>query len=384
MKLLTRPLPLALACALALSATAFAQSKSPQPPIVVGAVSSLTGPGASDASVQAARLYFEAINAEGGIQGRRIEYRVIDDQISPPQAQRAASQLIADPRVVALAGGSSALECSVNHSLYAQAGLYNLPGGGVDPACFSSSHIAPLNTGPYVATARALSFAHRVLRHERLCVVSPAMRGMTEAFEQSVHDWTQRTQAPAPTLDMYQLGEPLEPLVQQVAARQCQAIVYTGPGVPAIEWVLASRKAMPKVPMVMLTPVYTSEAAKALENTGGDLYVMAEFDPWSSGSMQILNWRRLLVTNKIEPSSLSQGGYIAAQALVHTLKSMRVPITRASVSTALETMAPWRSGMMDKPFQVGAQGKHQLNQSALPMKLVSGKWRIAHSQWISD
>ncbi|HEY9095455.1 MAG TPA: ABC transporter substrate-binding protein [Hydrogenophaga sp.] len=382
MKPFTRHLP--LACALALSAAAFAQDKGPLPPIVVGAVSSLTGPGASDASVQAARLYFDAVNAAGGIQGRRIEYRVIDDQMSPPQAQRAATELIEDPRTVALAGGSSALECGVNQARYAQAGLFNLPGAGGDPACFSSTHIAPLNAGPHVATATALTFAHQVLRHERLCVVSPALPGMTEAFEKSVRNWTQRTQAPAPALDMYQLGEPLEPLVQRVAARQCQAIVYTGPGVPAIEWVLASRKAMPMVPMVMLTPVYTSQAAKALENAGGDLYVMAEFDPWSSGSMQILNWRRLLVTNKIEPSSLSQGGYIAAQALVHTLKNMRGPITRASVSTALETMTPWRSGMMDKPFRVGAQGKHQLNQSALPMKLVSGKWRIAHSQWISD
>jgi branched-chain amino acid transport system substrate-binding protein len=338
-KPLTRHLP--LACALALSGAAFAQDKGPLPPIVVGAVSSLTGPGASDASVQAARLYFDAVNAAGGIQGRRIEYRVIDDQMSPPQAQRAATELIEDPRTVALAGGSSALECGVNQARYAQAGLFNLPGAGGDPACFSSTHIAPLNAGPYVATATALTFAHQVLRHERLCVVSPALPGMTEAFEQSVRNWAQRTQAPRPSLDMYQLGEPLTPLVQRVAARQCQAVVYTGPGGPAIEWVRASRKAMPQVPMVMLTPVYTSQAAKALENAGGDLYVMAEFDPWSSGSMQILNWRRLLVTNKIEPSSLSQGGYIAAQALVHTLKSMRGPITRASVSIALESMAPW-------------------------------------------
>lgn len=63
---------------------------------------------------------------------------------------------------------------------------------------------------------------------------------------------------------------------------------------------------------------------------------------------------------------------------------MRGPITRASVSQALETMTHWRSGMMDKPFKVGANGLHQFNRSALPMKLVAGRWRIAHAQWISD
>lgn len=376
------PLVTALAATLG-TAPLRAQDHSP-PPIVVGAVSSLTGQGASDASVQAARMYFDAINAAGGIQGRRIDYRVIDDQMSPQQAQRAATQLIQDPRTVALAGGSSALECGVNHERYAQAGLYSLPGAGGDPACFASTHIAPVNAGPYVATATALTFAHTVLRHERLCVVSPALPGMTEAFEKAVRNWTQRAQAPAPSLDMYQLGEPLAPLVQRVAARQCQAVVYTGPGGPAIEWVLASRPAMPQVPVVMLTPAYTSQAAQALAGAGDGLYAMAEFDPWSSGSLQIMGWRRLLISRQIEPSSLSQGGHIAAQALVHTLQGMRGPITRASVSQALATMAPWRSGMMDQPFRIAADGRHQLNRSALPMKLEAGKWRIAHARWISD
>lgn len=354
-------------------------------PILVGAVSSLTGPGASDASTQAARLYFDAVNAAGGIQGRRIEYSVIDDQMNPARAAQAARTFADDPRVVALAGGSSVLECGVNHARYAQAGLFNLPGGGVDPACFDSTHIAPVNAGPYVATARALAFAHGALRRERLCVVSPALPGMTEAFERAVREWAQRAGAAMPTLDLYRLEEdPLAPLVRRVAARGCQAIVYTGPGGPAIEWVLASRQAMPQVPVVMLTSAYTSQAAQALASAGDGLYAMAEFDPWSSGSLQIMGWRRLLIARQIEPSSLSQGGYIAAQALVHTLQGMRGPITRASVSEAMENMAPWHSGMMDQPFKVGAHARHQLNRSALPMKLEAGKWRIAHTRWISE
>jgi branched-chain amino acid transport system substrate-binding protein len=40
--------------------------------------------------------------------------------------------------------------------------------------------------------------------------------------------------------------------------------------------------------------------------------------------------------------------------------------------------------MMEQPFRVGADGRHQLNRSALPMKLEAGKWRIAHTQWIRE
>lgn len=353
-------------------------------PIVVGAVSSLTGPGAMTTATQAARMYFDAVNAAGGIQGRRIEYTVIDDQMDPAKAQEAADALVSNPRVVALAGGSSVLECAVNHARYAESGLFNLPGAGIDPLCFAATHIAPVNAGPYVSTATALSFAHKALKHERICVVSPSLPGMTEAFEQTVKVWTQRSGAPPPSLDTYRLEDPLPPIVQTVAARRCDVVVYTGPEGPAIAWVMASRPAMPQVPVVMLTSTYTTQAAKALSTAGDGLYTMAEFDPWTSSSLQIMDWRRLLLARQIEPSSLSQGGYIAAQILVHAMNGIQGPITRASVTQALQNMAPWRSGMMDKPFKVGPGGQHSLNRSALPMKLDRGRWRIAHTEWISE
>lgn len=373
-----------LAAGLALCAGGACAQASDKPPIVVGAVSSLSGPGASAASVQATRAYFDTINAAGGVQGRRIEYTVIDDQMNPESAHKGASRLIDDPRVVALAGGSSVLECGVNHARYAQARLFSLPGAGVDPACFSSTHIAPMNAGPYVSTANALTFAYRVLQHQRICVVSPALPGMTEAFEQTVQDWARRMSAPAPSLDIYRLEDPLPGVVQRVSARHCQVLVYTGPEGPSLDWIKASHPVMAKVPIILLTASYTSQTARVLSAWSGEgIYAMAEFDPWSSSSMQIADWRRLLVSRQVEPSSLSQGGYIAARALVHVMMGMEGPITRASVSQALEHMPAWRGGMMDKPFHVGANGQHALNRSALPMRLVDGKWRIAHHDWIS-
>lgn len=373
---------LALAGAL-LAPAAFAQAQD-KPPIVVGAVSSLSGPGASEASVLAAKAYFDTINAAGGIQGRRIDYVVLDDQMTPAGAKKAATTLIGDARVVALAGSSSVLECGVNQAAYAQAGLFSLPGAGVDPACFSSSHIAPMNAGPYVSTANALTFAHRILKRKELCVVSPALPGMTEAFEQIVTDWAKRFGVARPALDIYQLEDPLPAIVERVSARRCQAVVYTGPEYPALAWIQATRTTMADVPLVLLTASYTSQTARQLSAASVDgIYAMAEFDPWSSSSLQIMDWRRLLIARQIDPSSLSQGGYIAARALVQVLAAMQGPITRASVAEALQRMPPWSGGMMATPFKVGPDGKHALNRSALPMRLVDGKWRVSHHEWIS-
>lgn len=352
-------------------------------PIRVGAISSLTGPGASPDATRAAKAYFDAINAAGGIRGRRIDYLVQDDRMQPPLAQQAAERLIADTSVVALAGSSSVLECAVNHQRYAQAGLMSLPGAGVDPLCFGSPAIAPVNAGPYVSTANALSFASQVLKRQRPCVVAPALPGMLEAFQAVVARWAKWRRVDTPPLDTFRLGEPLHPLVQQVQKRDCDAVVYTGPEGPAIEWARLARKAMPSTDLVLLTSAYTTNVLQALGRDGEGIYVMAEFEPWSSSSLQIVDWRSLMVSNRITPSSLSQGGYLAAQMLVKVLRGIEGPVTRESVTRALRGMAPVSNALTAEPFVFGAGDRHGPNRSALAMRLEGGRWRVAHPQWLS-
>ena len=73
-----------------------------QRPIKVGAVSALSGPHAFPESSQAAKAYIDAVNAAGGIGGRRIEYISLDEGGSPASAVAAATRLINDAEVVAL------------------------------------------------------------------------------------------------------------------------------------------------------------------------------------------------------------------------------------------------------------------------------------------
>jgi branched-chain amino acid transport system substrate-binding protein len=40
--------------------------------------------------------------------------------------------------------------------------------------------------------------------------------------------------------------------------------------------------------------------------------------------------------------------------------------------------------MVDKPFKVGTNGQHQFNRNGLPMRLETGRWRIAHVQGVSE
>jgi branched-chain amino acid transport system substrate-binding protein len=351
--------------------------------IKVGAVSTLSGAGASPESVRGAQAYFDAVNANGGVRGRRIVLVSLDDRADPAAAQAAAAQLAADPDIVVLGGGSSVLDCAVNHGRYAAAGLVSVPGGGIDPACFQAPGIVPVNAGPYVSMANALSFAREVLKRSRPCVVSPVLPGMLEAFDAGLQGWARRHREAPPPMERFTLEEPLPPIAERVARRGCDAVVFTGPNV--VRWVRAARQALPaSTAQIFLTPAYTSQVAAELGAAGDGLYAMAEFEPWNSRSLQLTDWRHLMVSAKVPLSSLSQGGYLAAQMLVRAMRTVNGPINRATMAQALRAMPPVPNALTAHPFQVGAKPDEKPNRSALPMVLREGHWRVAHPQWITQ
>lgn len=72
--------------------------------IRIGQTTALTGPAAAAVSEinAGAKLYLNAVNAEGGINGQPIELVSLDDNNKAPAAATNAQKLIADSRVVAL------------------------------------------------------------------------------------------------------------------------------------------------------------------------------------------------------------------------------------------------------------------------------------------
>ncbi len=74
--------------------------------IVIGTTTPLTGPAApgyKDIPV-AAKAYFDYVNANGGINGRKIDLRVFDDQYNPALAKKGTSQLILRDKIFAMYG----------------------------------------------------------------------------------------------------------------------------------------------------------------------------------------------------------------------------------------------------------------------------------------
>jgi ABC-type branched-subunit amino acid transport system substrate-binding protein len=75
--------------------------------IVVGTHMPLTGPAAAGYSkiAPATRAYFDYVNARGGVHGRKITYKIMDDGYNPATTQQVVRQLVLQDRVFAMLNG---------------------------------------------------------------------------------------------------------------------------------------------------------------------------------------------------------------------------------------------------------------------------------------
>jgi branched-chain amino acid transport system substrate-binding protein len=352
-------------------------------PIKVGAVSALSSGTAFPESAQAAKAYFDMVNASGGIGGRPVQYLSMDEKSDPAATARAATLLVNDPQVVALVGSSGVLDCTVNQKLYEDAGILSLQGGAVAPQCFRSPNIVPVNNGPYTGLASAVMFARARLKGRNLCTVVLDLPGMVLGYTQAMQRLAAQVGVPAPPMQVVPLDGDWTAALNALDAKGCDVVVFTGHESAVLQWLQSARAlGFSGITWVFLAPAYTAKVASVLRNSADNIYAMSEFEPWNSRSLSLLDWRELMRQNKLPLSGLSQGGYLSAQLFVRVLRRMDGAITRASVTAALRKMLPQEHALLGMPFQIGEARSHSPNRSAIPMKLEQGTWRVAAPDWI--
>src|SRR5918995_5498695 len=92
-----------------LLAFALATPASAQNTIKIGTVLSVTGPAAflGEPEEKTIKMYTEKVNAEGGINGRKIELVSYDDGGDANKARTFATRLVEEDKVIAVLGGAT-------------------------------------------------------------------------------------------------------------------------------------------------------------------------------------------------------------------------------------------------------------------------------------
>ncbi|UUZ74192.1 ABC transporter substrate-binding protein [Polaromonas sp. P1(28)-8] len=137
----------------------------------------------------AAQAYFKCVNANGGINGRPVEFTIADDQWNPEVAAQVAAKLVKDRKVVAMVGSSSFVECGVNAKMYAQEDVMVIAGVGVPRECFFAKNYVPVNTGPRVSGTLVAMHAAQQYKAKRMVCVIPNIPSLGNWACDGAKDW---------------------------------------------------------------------------------------------------------------------------------------------------------------------------------------------------
>ena len=355
-------------------------------PIKVGAISSLSGPVVFPEASQAVKAVFDEVNREGGINGRMIEYRVEDDKVDPQAAQQAARKLVDSDGVVAMVGSASALECSVNAALYKQKKMLSVQGTGVDPACFSSSNISPVNTGPFLGITVSLQFASEVLKRDKVCAILVDYAGWGDAYAAAIGQWETLTGKKLLLLDAtYKPGpEDPTPFVLKVRNAGCQAVVFDGVDVAGVAWMQAVQaQNVTGIDWVFLTSNYTDKVAQTLGAAGEGLYANSEFEPYGGSAPSLAGWKQTMTAAGVPLNSFAQGGYLAATYFVQALRGIQGEINRESVTAALHGLTSVSNPLVGTPYSFAPAEKHNSNRASKFVQLKASTWVTVTPDWIT-
>jgi branched-chain amino acid transport system substrate-binding protein len=354
-------------------------------PIQVGAVVSLTGPAVFPEASAAASAYFDHVNESGGVAGRTIEYTTLDDAGDPTQAASAARSLVEDTGVVALAGGASLLECAVNGQYYAEQAVFNVSGTGVDPGCFASPNISPVNTGPYLGTTVSLYYLSEDRGFESICYVQQSVPSFNDAFSAAADQWTALTGKDlAMPIQFFNPTDDVTPLVVNLSGT-CDAVFMSLTEAPLLAFMQAVQLQGGGGDMVLMsqTSGFTEQVAEALGDAGQGLLANSEFIPFNSEDPALDEWRSIMEANDVPLTSFAIGGYLAAKILVDTIAGIDGEITRESVNAALAALESYETPLLGNPYSFGVADAHNPNRSSMIVELVDGTWITPTGEWIS-
>lgn len=352
--------------------------------IVVGNISTLTGANVLPDSVAGAKAYFDYVNAHGGINGHKVKFIRTDDQGNAQNAAQSASRLINEDKVVAMVANESILECSVNAQLYTSSNVLNVADQGVDPACFVTPNIGPVNTGPFTALGVNLTYAVKQLHAKKVCALIPNLPGLQAGDKKVIAAWSQATGQKL-ALSIQNLGVTQNPTSALLRAKStgCEAVVSEGPApyLAAFIKAAAAQKLTSSMKFLFPTTAYDPAYLKAAGAAADGTIINSEFLPYTSGDDALKEPTQILKAANVPLGSQHLGGYLGAKIFADVVSKIDGDVTKESVADAFRKMEPYSTPLMGDPYIFGPGKTHNPNQSSKFIQVKDGKFTEIGSDW---
>jgi branched-chain amino acid transport system substrate-binding protein len=317
--------------------------------IVLGQSAVFSGP-AQELGIEmraGALAYFNYVNSQGGIYGRKIVLKSIDDRYEPDGAAAATRKLIEDEKVFALFGyvGTPTFNAAAPILTEARVPLV---------AAFTGAESLrdPLNR--YVFNVRASYFdeTEQIVNHLNAMGVDKigvfyqndaygkiGLEGVTRAMKRRNKEVAGSTTVERNTIDVAKA-------VQDMNKVQPQAVVMISAYKSCAAFIKEMRKAGMEPSFWNVSFVGSKALAKELDKDGRGIQISQVVPfPWDGSIPVVKEYHHLLAADsKSEPNFSSLEGFISAKVMVEGLRRAGKNLTREGLIRALETMDPYDVG----------------------------------------
>jgi branched-chain amino acid transport system substrate-binding protein len=326
-----------------------------QAQIKIGQTVGITGPVAATVSetVQGAKLWIDAVNAKGGVNGQTVELITLDDKFDPKLAAENAKKLIAESNVQALFLTRGTPHSEAIMPLLAQ---YKVP--LIGPSTGALVMHKPVN--PYIFNVRATyqREAERAITHlatlnvERIGVIVVNDSFGADGLEGVNRGFAVAKREPLFSLKYDRAKPDFAELVKQAQTHNPQAVVFVGSGVAMADSVKATRAAGVRAQFVTLSNNASGGFAKLLGDYAAGTVVTQVFPPERNTSIKMIRELTELAQAKgvkdVSPAMVE--GFAAAKVLTEALTRAGKDVTSESIIRALNGLRKFDLGGMEISF----------------------------------
>jgi branched-chain amino acid transport system substrate-binding protein len=355
------------------------KSDSTNEPIKLGGWFPLTGPVAASGIPQKQGVVaaFDQVNAEGGINGRKVEFIARDNAFDPQQTIQAARQLVGSDKVVAIVGanGTATTAAAFPYVLnQAKVPIVNPYGGAAD----------------WYNPAKPLLYGYQTLYEQQAAAVGAwaaeegakhivVVRSDPAAFANVAKNVAPGAKGVNPGVQVDEVVTKFQstdysPIVGQIKAKQPDAVVTILAFPEAAAYLKQAKLQGLDVPAYGYGPDADEGLLKLAGSAAEGFHSVAFTKPAQDPSPAMEAYRTALkkYAPSEQPSSNSATAYAGAMAFAKVLKTIKGDITPQSISKAMGAAGTIDTGMLP-PLQWSAD-KHLGTDELQRVTIKDGKF----------
>jgi ABC-type branched-subunit amino acid transport system substrate-binding protein len=365
-------LPRFLAAALAFVAASAAAQGVTDTQVVLGQSAALSGPARQlgrDMQL-GGQLYFEYVNSRGGVNGRRIVLKSLDDGYEPARAAENTRKLIAEEKVFALFGYVGTPTSAAAAPLFTEA---RVPFVGA----FTGAEALrdPFNRQVFNVRASYYDETEAIVRHlASLGISRIAVFYQNDSYGQAGLAGVERALAKR-SLAIHARGTverntvEVAKAVAGIGKANPQAVVMVSAYTSCAAFIREMKRAGHDTTFWNVSFVGSRALAAELGRDGRGVQISQVVPfPWDTTIPVVREYRQLLAELKTEPPGFGTlEGYLAAKVMVEGLRRAGRNLTRDSFIKAMESMSPWDAG----GFKVSFSPANHNGSSFVDLTIIS-------------